>query len=49
MKIYGTWDAFMVEQLAEQEDISGFLDAVMEEYQVQGHLATVQLALQGSR
>ncbi len=46
MKIYGTWDAFMVEQLKEQGDVSGFLDAVIEEYQIHGNLATVQLALQ---
>lgn len=46
MKIYGTWDAFMVEQLAEPEDVSGYLDAVIEEYQIRGNLATVQLALQ---
>ena len=46
MKIYGTWDVFLVEQLKEQGDVSGFLDAVMEEYQVHGNLATVQLALQ---
>ena len=46
MKIYGTWDAFMVEQLAEPEDVSGYLDAVIEEYQIHENLATVQLALQ---
>ena len=46
MKIYGTWDAFLVEQLKEQGDVSGFLDAVIEEYQIRGDLATVQLALQ---
>ena len=46
MKIYGTWDAFLVEQLAEHGDVSGFLAAVMEEYQIHGNLATIQLALQ---
>ena len=46
MKIYGTWDAFLVEQLKEQGDVSGYLDAVIEEYQIHGNLATVQLALQ---
>lgn len=46
MKIYGTWDAFMVEQLAELEDVSGYLDAVIEEYQVHENLAIIQLALQ---
>ena len=46
MKIYGTWDAFLVEQLKEQEDVSGYLDAVIEEYQIHRNLATVQLALQ---
>lgn len=46
MKIYGTWDAFMVEQLAELEDVSGYLDAVIEEYQIHGNLAIIQLALQ---
>ena len=46
MKIYGTWDAFLVEQLAEERDVSGFLTAVMEEYQIHGNIATIQLALQ---
>ena len=46
MKIYGTWDAFLVEQLKEQGDVSGYLAAVMEEYQTHGNLAIVQLALQ---
>ncbi len=27
MKIYGTWHAFMVEQLKEQEEVRGFLDS----------------------
>lgn len=46
MKIYGTWDAFLIEQLAEPEDVSGYLDAVIEEYQIHGNLTTIQLALQ---
>ena len=46
MKIYGTWDTFIVEQLKEQEDVSGYLDAVMEEYQIHQDLAIIQLALQ---
>ena len=46
MKIYGTWDVFLVEHLKEQADVSGFLDAVIEEYQIHGNLATIQLALQ---
>ncbi len=46
MKIYGTWHAFLVEQLAEEDDVKGFLDAVIEEYQIHGDLATIQLALQ---
>ncbi len=46
MKIYGTWHAFLVEQLAEEESVGGFLDAVIEEYQIHGNLATIQLALQ---
>ena len=46
MKIYGTWDAFIVEQLKEQGDVGGFLDAVMEEYQIHRDLAIIQLALQ---
>ena len=46
MKIYGTWHAFLIEQLAKEESVSGFLDAVIEEYQIHGNLATVQLALQ---
>jgi DNA-binding phage protein len=46
MKIYGTWHAFLIEQLKEKEDVGGFLDAVIEEYQIHRNLATVQLALQ---
>ena len=46
MKIYGTWHAFLVEQLAEEGEVSGFLAAVMEEYQIHGNLAIIQLALQ---
>lgn len=42
MKIYGAWDAFLVEQLKEQGDVSGYLDAVIEEYQIHGNLTTVQ-------
>ncbi len=46
MKIYGTWHAFLVEQLAEERDIGGLLAAVIEEYQIHGNLAIIQLALQ---
>ena len=46
MKIYGTWDAFLVEQLAEHGDVSGYLSAVIEEYQTHGNIATIQIALQ---
>ncbi len=46
MKIYGTWHAFLVEQLAEEEDVSGYLSAVIEEYQIHRNLAIIQLALQ---
>lgn len=45
-KIYGTWKAFMVEQLAEQEDMSGYLSAVMEEYQTHGNASVLQISLQ---
>lgn len=46
MKIYGTWHAFLIEQLAEEESVGDFLDAIIEEYQIHGNLAIVQLALQ---
>ena len=46
MKIYGTWHAFLIEQLAKEESVGGFLDAVIEEYQIHGNLAIIQLALQ---
>ena len=46
MKIYGTWHAFMVEQLKEKEEVAGFLDAIIEEYQIHRDLAIIQLALQ---
>lgn len=45
MKIYGMWDAFLAEQLAEQGDVSGYLFAVIEEYQTHGNITTVQIAL----
>lgn len=45
-KIYGTWKAFLIEQLAEQEDMSGYLSAVMQEYQTHGNAAIIQIALQ---
>ena len=45
-KIYGTWKAFLIEHLAEQEDMSGFLSAVMEEYQTHGNPAVIQTSLQ---
>lgn len=45
-KIYGTWKAFLIEQLAEQEDMSGYLSAVMEEYQTHGNAAVLQISLQ---
>lgn len=46
MKIYGTWRAFMVEQLKEKEEVAGFLNAIIEEYQIHRDLAIIQLALQ---
>ena len=46
MKIYGTWHAFMVEQLKEKEEVVGFLDAIIQEYQIHRDLAIIQLALQ---
>ena len=44
-KVYGTWDAFLIEQLAKEEDMSGFLAAVMEEYQSHGNAAVIQISL----
>ena len=46
MKIYGTWDVFIVDQLKEQGDVVGFLDAIIEEYQIHRDLAIIQFALQ---
>ena len=45
-KVYETWDAFLIDQLAEEEDMSGFLSAVMEEYQTHGNAAVIQISLQ---
>ena len=45
-KKYGTWDKFLIEQLAEEEDMSGFLSAVMEEYQSHGNAAVIQISLE---
>ena len=46
MKIYGTWDTFLIEQLAELENVRGYLSAVMEEYQTNGNALVIQIALQ---
>ncbi len=45
-KVYGTWREFMIEQLAEEEDMSGYLSAIMEEYQSHGNVAVIQTALE---
>ncbi len=45
-KIYGTWKAFLIEQLTEQEDMSGYLSAVMEEYQTHANPVVIQISLQ---
>lgn len=45
-KIYGTWKVFLIEKLAEEEDVSGYLSAVMEEYQTHGNAAVLQISLQ---
>ena len=45
MKVFGTWHTFLVEQLAEEGDVKGFLTAVVEEYQNHRNLAIIQLAL----
>ena len=45
-KIYGTWREFMIDQLAEEEDMSGYLSAIMEEYQSHGNAAVIQIALE---
>ena len=45
-KIFGTWDAFLIEQLAQEEDMSGFLSAVMEEYHTHGNASVIQISLE---
>ncbi len=45
-KAHGTWRAFLIEQLAEEEDMSGYLSAVMEEYQTHGNAAVIQISLE---
>lgn len=45
-KVHGTWRAFLIEQLAEEEDFSGFLSTVMEEYQSHGNAAVNQIFLE---
>ena len=45
-KKYGTWRAFLIEQLAEEEDMSGYLNAVMEEYHTHGDAAVIQISLE---
>ena len=45
-KVHGTWRAFLIQQLAEEEDMSGYLSAVMEEYQSHGNAAVIQISLE---
>ena len=45
-KKLGTWDKFLIEQLAEEEDMSSFLSAVMEEYESHGNAAVIQISLE---
>ena len=45
-KIFRTWQEFMIEQLAEEEDMSGLLSAIMEEYQSHGNAAVIQICLE---
>ena len=45
-KKQGSWDKFLIEQLAEEEDMSGFLSAVMEEYESHGNAAVIQISLE---
>lgn len=45
-KKYGTWDELLIKQLTEEEDMSGFLSAVMEEYQSHGNAAVIQISLE---
>ncbi len=45
-KKLGTWDKFLIEQLAEEEDMSSFLSAVMEEYESHGNAAIIQISLE---
>lgn len=42
----GSWRAFLIEQLTEEEDMSGYLSAVMEEYQNHGNAAVIQISLE---
>ena len=45
-KEYGTWRAFLINKLAKEEDMSGYLSAVMEEYQSHGNAAVIQISLE---
>ena len=45
-KEYGTWRAFLINKLAAEEDMSGYLSAVMEEYQSHGNAAVLQISLE---
>ena len=45
-KEYGTWRAFLINKLAKEEDMSGYLSAVMEEYESHGNAAVIQISLE---
>jgi len=48
MRKYREWREILVEQLVERGNVSGYLEAVMTEYQTHGNIAAVQMALESA-
>ena len=46
MRKMRAWSEVLIEQLIERGEVTGFLQAVMEEYQTHGDVVAVQLAIE---
>ena len=46
MRKYREWREVLLEQLVERGDVTGYLEAVMEEYQTHGDVVAVQMAIE---
>ena len=48
MKKYREWREVLIEQLVDRGNVSGYLEAVMAEYQTHGNIVAVQMALESA-